>query len=68
MRALAVTCVPALVAEPYSVYCEFAERRKFYTEYVHFWPVFGIRWNTIVFHSPRAARMFSPEAAVVNLN
>ena len=32
------------------------ERRKFYTEYVHFWPVFGIRWNTAVFHClPHAA-------------
>ena len=31
---------------------EFAERRKFYTEYVAFGKVFGIRWNTYVFHLP----------------
>ena len=35
-----------------SLLCEFAERRKIYTEYVHFWQVFGIRWNTYVFHTP----------------
>jgi len=31
---------------------EYAERRKFYTEYVAFGKVFGIRWNTYVFHLP----------------
>eukprot|EP00966_Prymnesium_polylepis_P308152 7120929-Prymnesium_polylepis.1 len=32
--------------------CEFAERRNFYTEYVHFWASFGIR-IPCVFHSRR---------------
>ena len=34
-----------------ALHVEFAERRKIYTEYVHFWASFGIRiqeyvWNT----------------------
>ena len=47
---------------------EFAERRKFYTEYVAFWASFGIRileyvWNTAgilpirVEYSPRRGRL-----------